>query len=168
MLPVAENLTFVMILTVSQLDAGNWQMFKEGWKIDCNFLVTMWWKPPSNNCTLFMYRGEHILIKRVLNNRFLHFLKATYTLAHKLSTSEMKYRFWIFMAGSVQTVVFSSSVQYCTWVPLWKNCCLQLHDWFEFKMAEANSSKMFVFTCKYDSEGEGSMLLQNTSIHLEK
>jgi hypothetical protein len=27
---------------------------------------------------------------------------------------------------------------------------------------------MFVFTCKYDSEGEGSMLLQNTSIHLEK
>jgi hypothetical protein len=38
---------------------------------------------------------------------------------------------------------------------------------FSLKMAEVYFSKMFVFTCKCDSEDGSNMLLQNTGIHLD-
>jgi hypothetical protein len=64
-------------------------------------------------------------------SRFIHFLNAVYTLGHaEISTSEIKHRLLVFMAGSVQTVVF--------WVAAVCNiaceyyfrgtCCLHLSD----------------------------------------
>lgn len=71
-------------------------------------------------------------IKMALNtSRFLYFLNAVYTLGYaEISTSEMKYRLQVFMAGSVRTVVFCA-VAVCNIVRGYcyrGTCCLHLQD----------------------------------------
>jgi hypothetical protein len=104
------------------------------------------------------------------NSRFLHFLNAIYTLGHaELSTSEMKYSLQVFMAGSVQTVVFWV-VAVCNIVHGYRfgeTCCLHLQGRLESENGRSMFLQNFLFTNKCDPEDRGSMLLEHIGIHLQ-